>query len=236
MDVRHYNVARRPPAASAALAIAIALLWLSPASAKPWAPVPPCAAPIGVDEPAVAESMCSHVVAHAGDVVVREYGLPASATLVTAHVDSTDFYDALTVGVQQILQYFGGDNAQSANIVSSRTTPITMRDLRDNNITYIIGMMVSTANFPNNATVPAPFLPVMLENVGARSIAALQFNTSQPPVEADFAAACGRLLAGPLPKGYSFDAASSWTPTYVLYNGEAALFFTNECWAEVVRA
>jgi len=63
----------------------------------------------------------------------------------------------------------------------------------------------------------------------------VQFNTTAPPVEADFDAACFRLLNGRLPKGYAFDMASSWSPTYVIYNGEAATYFTSECWAEVVK-
>jgi len=174
--------------------------------------------------------MCSHVLAQAGDVVVREYGLPASAALAVVHVDSTVFYDALSVGVETLVQYF-----QDNNILDARTTPITVRDLSDNNITYAVSMMVSTAAYPSNKTIPAPQLPVMLENIGLRSIAAVQFNTTQPPVEADFIACLARLHGSPLPKGFSFKTASTWSPTYVLYNGIAATFFTSECWEEVAK-
>jgi hypothetical protein len=177
--------------------------------------------------------MCSHVLARAGDIVVREYGLPASATLARAEVISTVYYDALVTGVTQLLQYFGGQNSAGRSFLDARTTPITVRNLNDNNITYVISMMVSTADFPDSAAIPQPSLPVKLESVGLRRIAAVHFNTTSPPVEADFDAACERLLSGSLPKGYAFDAASSWTPTYVLYNGEAATYFTSECWAEV---
>jgi hypothetical protein len=179
--------------------------------------------------------MCSHLVAQAGDIVVREYGLPASATLASIHVDSTVFYDALAAGVEMLLQFFGGQNSMSKNILASRTTPISMRDLNDNNITYVVSMMVSTATFPDNSTIPLPSLPVQLENVGLRSIAALQFNTTSPPVEADFKAACGSLLAGRLPKGYEFDMASSWSPAFVFYSPQFATFFTSECWYEVKK-
>ena len=213
-----------------------AALACAAASAKPWNPRPPCAAPLGVDSPAVAESMCSHVVARAGDTVVREYGLPASATLARAEVISTVYYDALATGVEQLLHYFGGQNAAGKNFLSARTTPITVRNLNDNNLTYVVSMMVSTAAFPDSAAIPQPSLPVRLESVGRRSIATLQFNTTSPPVEADFDAACGRLLSGGLPKGYAFNLSSSWSPTYVLYNGQAATFFTSECWAEVTAA
>lgn len=208
----------------------------SDGSVKPWAPVPPCAAPLGVDEPAVPESMCSRPVAHAGNVTVREYGLPASATLVQVHVDGSVFYQVLTVGIQQLLQYYQGDNAASKNVLAARTTPITMRNVGDYNLTWIVGMMISTAAFPNAADIPQAHLPVELEPIGRRSMAALQFNTTSLPVDADFEAACGQLLASPLPKGFAFNMSSSWSPTYVLYSGEVSSYFTNECWAEVHKA
>ena len=206
------------------------------ASAKPWRPQPPCAAPLGVDSPAVAESMCSHELARAGEIVVREYGLPASATLARVESISTVYYDALATGVEQLLRFFGGQNSAGRSFLDARTTPITVRNLNDNNLTYVISMMVSTAAFPDSAAIPQPSLPVQLESVGLRSIAALQFNTTAPPVEADFDAACGRLLSGSLPKGYAFNTASSWSPTYVLYSGQDATFFNSECWAEVTTA
>lgn len=206
------------------------------AVAKPWNPQPPCAAPDGVDTPAVAESMCSLAVASAGPVVVRQYGLPESATLARAEVISSVFYSALSTGVEQLLNYFGGENSMSQNILSARTTPITARNLNYNNLTWVVSMMVSTAAFPDNATIPRPSMPyVQLENVGLRSIVALQFNTTSPPVAADFEAACGSLFSGRLPKGYVFDMASSWSPTYVFYSGQFASFFTSECWAEVTK-
>jgi hypothetical protein len=211
------------------------LLSLALADAKPWDPIPPCVPPFGVVQPAVEESMCSHVVAQSSNIVVREYGLPKNATLVTVHVDSPDYYLALTAGLQLLLQYFSGDNTEQKNILSSRTVPITVRNLRDLNLTWAVSMMVSTASFPDDSSIPAPSLPVELENVGQRSIAVLQFNTTVPPVADDFATACGNLLNSPLPKGYTFNTTSSWSLAYVLYNGEWSTFFTNECWAEVVH-
>ena len=224
---------RRP---RALLAVAAAALVLRAAAAKPWRPVPPCPAPLGVAEPAVAESMCSQPVAHAGDIVVREYRLPANMTLATARIDSPEFYDVLALGIQQLVQYFGGDNSASANILSARTTPVAVRDLRDNNETWIVSMMVSTAAFPDNSTIPTPFLPIQLESMGERSIAAVQFNTSSLPLAADFDKCLGQLFEGPLPKGFKFNMDSSWSPTFVVYTAEVSLFFTNECWAEVVKA
>lgn len=227
-----------PPAATApapSLA-APAPAAVAPSAAKPWNPRPPCAAPIGVDTPAVAESMCSLELARAGDVVVREIGLPASATLVTVPVLGPAFYDDVAAGVEMLLQYFGGANSESKDILSARTTPITARNLGDKNFSWLVSMMVSTAAFPDNATIPQPSLPVRFENVGTRSVAALQFNTTAPPVEADFDAACGSLLSSRLPKGYAFDEASSWTPAYVFFTGQFASFFTSECWAEVTKS
>jgi hypothetical protein len=217
-----------------ALALLGALL-ASGVAAKPWAPVPPCAPPMGVDEPAVPESMCFNPVAQAGNVSVREYGLPASATLVEVHIDGPVFYQILSGGIQMVLQYFGGDNAASKNLLDARTTPITVRNVGDYNLTWVVGMMISTAAFPNSADIPLANLPVELEQVGQRSMAVLQFNTTSLPVDADFIAACGQLFAASLPKHYQFNMSSSWTPTYVLYSGEVSSYFTNECWAEVYK-
>jgi hypothetical protein len=201
-------------------------------AAKPWSPSPPCAPPLGVDVPAVPESMCSNPVAQVGDVLLREYGLPAAATLVEVHVDGSVFYQVLAAGVEMLIQYFSGDNQGAQNILGARTTPITVRNVGDLNLTWIVGMMVSTAAFPDASSIPLPHLPVELEPVGRRSLAVVQFNTTVPPVVADFEAACGKLFASPLPKRFSFNMSSSWSPTYVLYSGEAATYFTNECWAE----
>ena len=133
----------------------------------------------------------------------------------------------LTIGVLYAIEAAGTESA--------RTTPISVRNLGNNNIKYTVSMMVSTAAFPDNSTIPQPQLPVKLENVGQRSIAALQFNTSYPPTAADFVVACEQLFAGRLPKGYKIDTASSWSPSYVFYSGAFATFFTNECWAEVAK-
>lgn len=110
-----------------------------------------------------------------------------------------------------------------------------MRDLFDNNITYAVSMMVSTADFPDSAAIPGVQLPLRLEPVGLRSIAVAQFNTTSPAVEADFISAWDALRFGQLPKGYALNLTSDWSPTYVLYGGQDALFFTNEVWAEVVK-
>jgi len=149
------------------------------------------------------------------------------------HVDGSVFYEILTLGIQMLVEYFKGDNAGSKNVLGARTTPITVRNVGDYNLTWIVGMMISTATFPDTSNIPLPHLPVELEQIGQRSLAVLQFNTTSLPVDADFKAACGQLFASPLPKGYIFNMSSSWSPTYVLYSGEVSTFFTNECWAEV---
>ena len=174
--------------------------------------------------------MCSRPVAQAGSVVVREIGLPVNATVAIARVDGPVFYQVLAVGIQTLLGYF-----KASGILGARTTPITARNVGDFNLTWVIGMMVSTAAFPDATAIPQPSLPVELEQVGQRSVAVIQFNTTGLPVDADFEAACGQLLDSPLPKGYAFNMSSSWSPTYVLYSGEVSAYFTSECWVEVRR-
>ena len=229
---------RRTLTFACASALLVAAALLPAAAAKPWDPQPPCAAPPGVEEPAVPESMCQHELAHDRDIVVREYGLPASATLATASVDNEQvFAQALSFGLQLVLEYFGGANADRRSILSSRTTPITVRNVGNNETKWIVGMMVSTSAFPDNATIPTPSPAVVrLENVGLRMIAAVQFSTKTLPEQPDFDAACSRLFSGRLPKGFVFDMDSSWSPAYVIYNAERALSnYTSECWAEVKR-
>lgn len=213
----------------AALVAAVAAA-SAPAASKPWSPVPPCTAPVGVDSPAVPESMCSNEVARRGAIVVREYGLPAAATLAQVRVDDQVFAQARLFGTQLLLEYFVKENH---NI--GRTVPISVRNLGDRNTTWLVGMMVSTAQYPDSGDIPAPSQPVELEPVGLRTLAAVQFNTSSLPAVEDYDRACGRLLAGPLPKGYAVNKTSSWTPTYVVYSGEGSTSYTSECWAEVVK-
>ena len=102
-----------PAADAAAAADTSPALDARAALAAPWRPAPPCAPPLGVAEPAVPEAMCSREVAStAGGIVVREIGEPAAATLVTVHVDSSVWYDALATGIQIIIAYFSGENAK----------------------------------------------------------------------------------------------------------------------------
>ena len=214
----------------AALVAAVAAA-SAPAFSKPWSPVPPCAAPVGVDSPAVPESMCSNEVARRGAIVVREYGLPTAATLAQVRVDDQVFAQARSFGTQLLLEYFVKENH-----TIERTVPLSVRILGDRkNATWLVGLMVSTAQYPDSGDIPAPSQPVELEPVGLRTLAAVQFNTASLPAVEDYDNACGRLFEGPLPKGYAVNMTSSWTPTFVIYSGSASTSYTSECWAEVVK-
>lgn len=77
-----------------------------------------------------------------------------------------------------------------------------------------------------------------LERVGFRTLGVLQFNTTAYPQRPDFEEACGALTVT-LPPGYALNASSSWTPTWVLYNGQSGGpggVWENECWVEVTEA
>ena len=83
---------------------------------------------------------------------------------------------------------------------------------------------------------PAPGYGVVLERVGFRTLGVIQFNTTAFPQQPYFEEACGALTVS-LPPGYTINATSNWTPTYVLYNGEhggPGGLWTNECWIEVI--
>lgn len=212
---------------------------LAVAAAEPWRPAPPCAAPVGISAPAVAESMCSRVVATKGDVDVREMGLPANETLVAGSFYAPQWPVAVGYGVSSVLDFFLGDNTEKKVFVGARTTPVTFRQRRYPNGTvyeWTSAMMVSTAAFPDAAAIPTPIDPLKLEPVGSRLVAVRQFNASELPSELDFAAACGGITASTLPAGYAVDAGSRWSPTWAFYSVKEAPVYECECWVEVVAS
>ena len=221
-----------PPHASGFLARAAALAACLLSSARAAPPRPPCAAPHGV-VPAVHESMCSTVVAprDAAGVVVRSYGVPTSEVLVTDQTPSNFPYgEVLNISVSNILLYLEVANSAKVNILANRTVPITIRPPGADG--WLVSMMVSTAAFPDAAKVPTPNnFEMHLEPVGERLFAALAFNTSGLPSEAEFKSQCAK-LAKSVPAKYAV-VSDGWTPTYALYSPQAAKLFTNECWVQV---
>lgn len=181
--------------------------------------------------------MCSTVVVpeNAGGVVVRSYGSPSSELLVTDLTPGNFPYgEVLNISVSNIILYLEADNSAKRDMLADRTVPITVRPPGD---AWRVSMMVSTAAFPNPAVVPTPNnFEMQLEPVGARLFAALAFNTSALPSEAEFKAACAKLARG-VPKSFTV-VQDGWSPTYVLYSPQRATggLWTNECWLEVKAA
>lgn len=208
---------------------------LSVTAALEWKPKVPCKAPSGITNPAVDESMCFKEFATTADgtISIREMGLPLNETLIENEVISSDWASVLGYGVQNIISYFSGDNGKRTNILDARTVPITIRT--KNNITWVIGMMISTSLYPDVTTIPAPILPVQMSNIGHRYIAVKQLNTTGFPTEGSLDIICDDILNSPLPTGYSVNLTSPWTPTIALYNGEQSSSFSSECWVEVTR-
>ena len=189
--------------------------------------------------PAVSESMCSHVVASATGVVVRKMGLPVNETLASGSFFAPQWDAVVGYGVSSVLDSFLGDNEPKADLRAARTAPVTFRQRAYPNGTvfeWTSAMMISTAAFPATGALPVPVAPIRLEPVGPRLVAVRQFNTSEFPSEADFAAACGGISPDTLPRGYAVDSNSAWTPTYALYSAEESSPYTNECWVEVVAS
>ena len=210
------------------------------AAAAPWHPAPPCAAPPGIAKPAVGESMCSRAAAARGDVTVREMGLPAAETLVVSAFSAPQWDVVIGYGVSSLIDFFQGDNSESKKFPEARTAPITFRQRAYANgsvYEWVSGMMISTVSFPQPSAIPRAVVPLALEAVGHRLVAARQFSTAgRFPTEAEFAAACGAISAATLPRGYAVNATSPWTPTFVLYSAENSAVYENECWVEVVPA
>jgi hypothetical protein len=202
------------------------------------APTPPCAAPAGIVDPAVPESLCFTTVVPPSPrtgVTIRSYGLPVNETLFTAQVQGI-YQNALPQGLQLVFSYLSGNNDESRNILTARTTPILAHPVPASNA-WTVSMMVSTAQFPDDFLIPRPSPPTLgrLSRVGARLIAAFQFDTTGAPYAENFEEACGS-LNNTIPSGYVVNATSPFSPTYVLYNAEAAANFTSECWFEVTEA
>ena len=208
-------------------------------------PTPPCAPNPPVPNAAVAESWCSTVLAEnaASGVTVASYGAPAAETLVSISAEQDLFFGfpLFEATLPAIFEYFAGRNSLNASFIAQgRTTPISIRPPRVVGQPWNVSMMVSTALFPDASKLPAPTSPVRLEPVGARTLAALQFrvNASEyiafdsPPFP--FFLECGERLAAGLPAGWKIDAASEWTPAWLLYNNQSFRgVWTAACLAEV---
>jgi len=177
--------------------------------------------------------MCSTVVApkNAAGVVVRSYGIPASEILVTDMTPPNFPYDqVLDISVSNIIYFLEVANSAKRNMLANRTVPITVRPPGADG--WLVSMMVSTAAFPNPALVPTPNnFEMHLEPVGERLFAALAFNSTALPGEADFKSACAELTRG-LPENFTV-VKDGWSPTYVLYSPRDATLWTNECWMQV---
>jgi hypothetical protein len=158
--------------------------------------------------------------------------VPTSETLVTDLTPPNfEYGEVLNISVSNILLYLASANSKRENLLAARTAPITIRPPGD---AWYVSMMVSTARFPNPAQVPTPNnFEMSLGPVGQRLFAALAFNTSGLPSEAQFKAKCAELVQG-VPKGYSV-VDDGWSPTYVLYSARDEELYTNECWQQVNR-
>lgn len=212
------------------LSASLGLLALASAAA----PQPPCAAPKGII-PAVPECMCSTDLAHHKGIAIRQYGVPTTEVLVSDLTPPNfDFGEVLNISAANIFLYLQIANSKGEDILASRTAPITVRPPQSGN-PWFVSMMVSTAHFPDPAKVPTPKnFEMSLSPVGQRVFAALAFNTSALPSEAQFKAKCAELAQG-LPKGYSI-VNDGWSPAYVLYSPQKAELWTNECWQQVKAA
>lgn len=207
--------------------------------ALPWNPVPPCAAPEGITNPAVNESMCSNQVATAPyGIIVREIGLPVNETLITASAGGS-YLSAVPAAIGTIFSYFSGSNDEQRTITSATTVPFLIfppGPYAPVPTEFTVSMMISTAQFPDSFLIPHPNPGAgSLKSVGNRFVVAFQFTTpGRLPYQAEFEEACGAILGSALPTGFIMNNVSQWSPTWVLYNAQAYTGnWTNECWMEV---
>lgn len=210
-----------------------------------WNPVPPCAVPANIVAPAVNETMCSNTIVPApadNSISIRQYGLPYNETLINVVTASSTFWPSvLSQALPQIFGYFEGQNDEERVFIQDRAGPAATRVATANNSNagYVTSLLVSTVAFPDSFKIPNPIVQqLFLERVGFRTFGVIQFNTTSYPEKPDFEEACGALTVT-LPSGYALNVSSSWTPTWVVYNGEVGGpggLWTNECWVEVTQA
>ena len=197
-------------------------------------PTPPCPAPPGV-VPAVAESLCYTGVepASPSGVAIRQYGFPANATFASGTTSGT-YAQGVPNSIASVITYFSGGNDEQRNILAARTVPFAVRPPRGGAAygVWTASMEVSPSQFPDDFLIPRPNTPVLLSRVAddIGLLAVFQFNTSGFPYLENFEEACGVIQNSTLPDGYAVNATHPWSPTFVLYNGQAAANFTNECW------
>jgi len=214
-----------------------------------WNPVPPCQSPF--PNSAVSETWCSNQIDEnvTSGVIIAEYGLPASETLITVATNSSIWYsEALFLlggGFYDIFLYL-----TQANVISNaRTVPFIIRPLNPlaspPNF-WLTSLLISTANYPNPDKIPEPNSTSLgqprLELVGAHTFATLDFNFSNPtgdrfqePPYFTYFLKCDEDLQNGLPNGWHV-IPSLWTPSWLIYNGQNYNgTWTCRCLAEVER-
>jgi len=191
-----------------------------------WNPVPPCQSPF--PNSAVSETWCSNQIDEnvTSGVIIAEYGLPASETLITVATNSSIWYsEALFLlggGFYDIFLYL-----TQANVISNaRTVPFIIRPLNPlaspPNF-WLTSLLISTANYPNPDKIPEPNSTSLgqprLELVGAHTFATLDFNFSNPtgdrfqePPYFTYFLKCDEDLQNGLPNGWHV-IPSLWTPS-----------------------
>jgi len=213
------------------------LLFLACSSSHAAPPSPPCKNPAGVI-PVLPESLCFTEVTRTNPsgISIRQYGFPMNATFVTG-VGAGTFVNGVQGGIASVLSYFSGANDEQRNILTARTTPFAVNPSSRGN-TYTVSMQVSPSQFPDNFLIPRPNPPVraslVADNIGLMAV--FQFNTTGFPYLENFQEACGAIQNSTLPPGFAINTTSTWSPTYVFYNGQNDANFTNECWMAVMEA
>jgi len=214
-----------------------------------WTPVPPCQSPF--PHSAVSETLCSNEIARneSTGVIISDYGLPSSETLITVATNSSVWYSqalfTLGGGFYDVFLYL----TQADIIANARTVPFIIRPLNPlaspPNF-WLTSLLISTANYPDPAKIPQPNVTNQgqprLELVGSHTFATLDFNFSNPPGDRfqyppyfTYFLKCDEDLQAGLPNGWHV-IQSVWTPSWLIYNGENYNGTWNcRCLAEVER-
>lgn len=213
-------------------------------------PNPPCLTPF--PHTPVPETWCSTPIVSKNGVQIAQYGFPSDSMLITASTNSSIWYnDALFFlggGIYTVFEYLAGHNQQNQSLIANgRTVPFIIRPLSPLATPsgwWQTSMLISPSNYPDPSKIPLPIpnSDIKLEPLGTHYFATLSFNYSSnttivyPPYFPYFLGCTDTLLAD-LPAGWNVMNNSSFSPSWLLYNGQDFNgTWTSQCLVEVEPA
>jgi len=176
----------------------------------------------------------------AATLELREF--VTDATLVTYNISSqvTTYQEALNFAGYYVIGYFIGPlNARNANLLSSRTVPLTLRPPTAQHNYWAGAMALSPSLWPPGSNPPAGLYGIETLPFG-RSVLLASLHVQYPytPQPSDYDALCANLEASVHLVRAAVDVHNPFSPTHAYYYGREMLgpLWDAECWYGVTVA